>query len=93
VKPEEAGTHEEGEGDQEEAGIATAVRRLTHCEGKDAAYEGGGKDEPEVGCVVLPPNVERRLPEKKPKDEKRKGYEYGPKSNACTHSGLLARDH
>jgi hypothetical protein len=78
VKPEESSAHEEGERDEEETSIAAAVRRLTRREGKDAVHEGDAENEPEVSRVVLPLNVERRLPEEKPKAEEWKGDKDGP---------------
>ena len=87
MKPEEPGAHEEGKRDEEQASIAASVRCFSHSEGEDAAHEGGAEDEPEVGRVVRPLDVERRLPEEKPKAEKGKGDEDCPESDSRTHPG------
>ncbi len=72
MKPEEAGAHEEGERDKEEASIAAAMRGLARRKGKDAGHPSGAKDELEVGRVVLPLDIECWLPEKQTEAEKGK---------------------
>jgi hypothetical protein len=39
-----------------------------------------------VGRVVLPPDVERRLPEEQAKAENGKGDQNGPESDTCAHT-------
>jgi hypothetical protein len=58
VKPEEAGADEEGERDEEEAGVGASRRRLARQCAEGDADGGDHEDEPEMRRVVLPVGVE-----------------------------------
>ena len=58
MQREESGAGEEGERDQEDAGVSPAARRLAHEEAEQEAQDGRDEHEPEVSRLVLPDEVE-----------------------------------
>jgi hypothetical protein len=77
VQAEEARTGEEGERDEEEARVGAAGRGLARQGAEGDADDGDAEDEPEVGRVMFPVDVEigleqqERQPSERNRDEER----------------------
>ena len=61
VQRQEAGARDERERDEEEPGVAEPASRLSGEVAEHDAQERRDQDEPEVGGVVLPVDVQLRL--------------------------------
>ena len=83
VEPQEGGAGDEGEGDEQETGVAPAPRGRRHAEPERRRGERGAEDEPEVRRMVLPVTVDRRACEEDGEEQQRRDCDGDP--GARTH--------
>jgi hypothetical protein len=60
VQPKEARGRKKGERNQEDPGVAASMSGRAGGVGQGGTQRSGGKDEPEMGRMMLPSNVECR---------------------------------
>ena len=95
VQGEEARAGDEGEPDQEQAGVAPAQRGLTDRVAEPGADDAGGEHDPEMRRVVLPAQVEARGSEQDAERDERKRTDRGPdrhqaSAEASVHAASMA---
>ena len=78
VHQQEAGAGEEGEGHEEQAGVASAPGRFADLDAEDEADRGAGRHQPQVAAVVLPPQVELGAGQEEPQAQQRQGEVHRP---------------
>ena len=78
VESEEPCAHEEGERDEEEPRIRPAPRGVARGDAERDVRESDREDEPEMGGVVFPLDVETRLGEQEPEPGERQDQQRGP---------------
>ena len=83
MEAEKAGAGEEGERDEEEAGIAASRRCLARHRAQGDARGRRIEDEPEVRRMMLPVHVEPRCGEQQREPAERRGEEKRPEGHAA----------